>query len=503
MAKPILKITNNLPGISSPAWGPPSLAAHRATLEQMVTADNERLLRTYHPSLECCGTVSIQRCPDGQRIWCVWGALTTPIAHTHAGGLEIHVLPDYCIPYSLHHNLIAGIDHIGRYINPRRVLTRQDLDKIGKMFPASVGAQVLIGGYPGTGGFMVILYQDMISMELDWGRATPSTVGGMHVVFRLLNCIPTAEFTTGTAVRSAGCEGTVCLGLKLAFQDGTTAITTVTHGFVNTNSIFGDEGIGGVLSNMAAGIENWATPRRRRPGAQPWSSPFVRIDRRPILGNSPIGKEVRLHENKHTVIGKIRYTYDWPSLILPFPAGYRCDLSLICGDSLPNIRRLEGQPAIVGWADMAKVLAGTPIFVTAYVVTRGSEGWEAMAGSVNDLQRPALVQGVQYLWQREYLHQNICLLWRTVGRKDVANAQGYSGSVLCMGEPNHKEVKAVVFQNFQQPWRNFPIGDPPMYIKAGFFLPPEIRQTTIDCGVTRESRGRSSKESRRSFSNDV
>src|ERR1700726_2201247 len=179
MAKPILKITNNPPGISSPAWGPPSLAAHRATLEQTVTTDNERLLRTYHPSLECCVGVSIQRCPDGQRIWSVW-ALTTPLTHTHAGGLEIHVLPDFCVPDGMMYNLIAGIDHFRRYINPRRVLTQQDRDTIRKMFPESVGAQVLIGGY------MAILYEDMFSMELDWRKATPVTVGGMQVVTRLL-----------------------------------------------------------------------------------------------------------------------------------------------------------------------------------------------------------------------------------------------------------------------------------------------------------------------------
>jgi hypothetical protein len=99
---------------------------------------------------------------------------------------------------------------------------------------------------------------------------------------------------------------------------------------------------------------------------------------------------------------------------------------------------------------MAKVPAGAPIFATAYIVTPAQKEWEIMAGSALDnLQQPALIQGVQYLWEKECLDQNKSLLWRTSAGKGVGDAYGYSGSVLCMGEPHHKEVKAVLFQNTQ------------------------------------------------------
>jgi hypothetical protein len=167
------------------------------------------------------------------------------------------------------------------------------------------------------------------------------------------------------------------------------------------------------------------------------------------------------------------------------------------------------------WADMAKVLAGAPIFVTAYIVTPAQKGWEIMVGSaLDDLQRPALIQGVQYLWEKECLDQNMSLLWRTSAGKRVGDARGYSGSVLCMGEPHHKEVKAVLFQNFQQYWQEYPKRDVlSMYIKGGYFLPPEIRKSTIiDCGQPTKSNynistfprsERYSQDSRRSVSDNV
>jgi hypothetical protein len=59
-------IKNNLPGTLSEAWGQPHIVANGVILEQTVMAKNERLLRTYHPSLEGCKGVAINICLYGQ-----------------------------------------------------------------------------------------------------------------------------------------------------------------------------------------------------------------------------------------------------------------------------------------------------------------------------------------------------------------------------------------------------------------------------------------------------
>ena len=114
-----------------------------------------------------------------------------------------------------------------------------------------------------------------------------------------------------------------------------------------------------------------------------------------------------------------------------YPAGYCCDLSLIFDENLPLVRLSWDQPAITGWADMSKVLNGEPIFVTAYLVLE--KAWSTSTGET--------------IWNDP--GPGKLSLTDNRSDKDLGSAAGYSGSVLCLGSPKMKELKAVVFQNFE------------------------------------------------------
>jgi hypothetical protein len=239
-----------------------------------------------------------------------------------------------------------------------------------------------------------------------------------------------------------------------------------------------------VLYLQSRNFNVWAT-RRLRPGSVPWKRPFVFTDKATAGGNTTIGKEVRLFDDK-TKIGTIAYTFDAPSSVLPYPAGYRCDLSLISDPHLPTMHPAPGQPKIVGWADLAEVMNGGRLFMTAYLVDADlGEGWGLQEGIVLSSDgSEALLEGVQYLWEREYMSQNMSLLWRTVSDEwNIAYAGGYSGAVLCLGNPCQVETQAIVYQNFAELWRTRLVSDVgSVWIKGGFILPPMIYNSTIECG---------------------
>ena len=60
----------------------------------------------------------------------------------------------------------------------------------------------------------------------------------------------------------------------------------------------------------------------------------------------------------------------------------------------------------------------------------------------------ATIIGTEYTWDKIEKSQNAYLLWRTDPL--VSPADGWSGSVLCLGKPTNTSSKAVVFQNFKR-----------------------------------------------------
>ncbi|OQD62979.1 hypothetical protein PENPOL_c010G03975 [Penicillium polonicum] len=103
--------------------------------------------------------------------------------------------------------------------------------------------------------------------------------------------------------------------------------------------------------------------------------------------NSPIGKE----------IGTISYTFGNPSPApaLPYPAGYRHDLSLITDDNLPTLISPPGHPVVSEWTSYSTTDAYAVRMNT--VVGR----WLLVQGTIYpNAIRNATVIGTEYLWDR-------------------------------------------------------------------------------------------------------
>lgn len=133
-----------------------------------------------------------------------------------------------------------------------------------------------------------------------------------------------------------------------------------------------------------------------------------------------------------------------------------------------------------GWASYSTVLAGSEVYAVRMNTMTGR--WLVLEGTVDpNAIRDATVLGAQYLWDREAYSQTASLLWRTT--EPFSPADGWSGSVLCLGRPTDASSKAIVFQNFQVPCTT--LVDPQTgdsqdsFAKGGFLLPQEVRSSTI------------------------
>jgi hypothetical protein len=141
-------------------------------------------------------------------------------------------MPDYfpCITKSgvVIHDPPAP-DLIRTTTNPRRISNSTDLDKIHVMFLGSVGVRVLV---------CAVFLEDTSSLNQDQARSTLLSGGGLIVFSQVLNCVPSAGVEIGQKVAgSASSPSPAYLGLRQRLQDGTAAITTVTHAFVLVSSV--------------------------------------------------------------------------------------------------------------------------------------------------------------------------------------------------------------------------------------------------------------------------
>lgn len=160
----------------------------------------------------------------GPPVWVV----EVPAKEVQAGGRPIHYLPgDHTkyYPFELDPPRLPDVYnmHFSRNINPRRFLTSRDLDVLRGLFPASVGAEVLIAG------FIIILFDRKSDLVDAYTNVWPLELAGLRVY------LDVARYETTTApsrARTQTCTGN--LDLKLRLPDGSSAITTVTHGFVKS-----------------------------------------------------------------------------------------------------------------------------------------------------------------------------------------------------------------------------------------------------------------------------
>lgn len=170
-----------------------------------------------------------------------------------------------------------------------------------------------------------------------------------------------------------------------------------------------------------------------------------------------------------------------PSRYLPFPAGYRHDLSLITGPDMPWLNSPTGIVSVDGWAYYGDALDGQPVFTCLF------NAWinklKILEGNIAArATQEVVVVGSEYLWLKKSHSQSASILWRT--DIDWMSSRGWSGSALCLGKPTDLTAKALVFQNYERPVRHGEVsandrhlvGDNGGWvIKGGFCCPRDKR----------------------------
>ncbi|KAK2781397.1 hypothetical protein FQN53_000588 [Emmonsiellopsis sp. PD_33] len=452
---------------TSSEWGAPDAAATRALVETNVNTQNESLLRTYHPSLASVPIVWVIESPFGPAIW----AVSIATSDVEVAGRDVHLIPcghrsDITIPTPYSSLAIERL--FTREINPRKILTARDLDSLRELFPRAVGAQVLIAG------FIVILFRNMGDLRNTEARGRPHEIGGLIALldvagFDLTDDPICSDVSLGDS--PAGGDRAACLGIKLKLPGGQTVLTTVTHTFIKTPALPAlFYRIADWLIYAKEQLSRYCTLQSDREG--PMYGMFQERS-----SNSPIGRTVWMLNAKEK-IGTIMHTYDRPSGILPYPAGYSHDLCLVSDPQLPDIESPMDYPTVEEWAKYSEIRDGARLY--AVRMSPSTDKWGIIKGPKGtSAVRRSVLLGSQYSWDQASLSQSIALLWRS--KDDVDQASGWSGSLLCFGEPSAQSAKAVVFQNFQTGLRQYDLdgGREMAVVKGGFFLPREITQSTI------------------------
>lgn len=182
-------------------------------------------------------------------------------------------------------------------------------------------------------------------------------------------------------------------------------------------------------------------------------------------------------------IGTITVTYDRLSRhrFIPYPYGFQHDLSLVTGPNLPQLTNPPNTPRVTEWGPYEEALQGRPVFVHSHNV--GTGHWRTHQGhGVATQVQQSIIHGTQYSWEQRSRDHATALLWRTV--RDTDSVARASGSVLCLGEPQHETARALLFQNFQGTLMASDLvnidetEDYPTF-KGGFLLPQEIRDSRI------------------------
>ena len=150
---------------------------------------------------------------------------------------------------------------------------------------------------------------------------------------------------------------------------------------------------------------------------------------------------------------------------------------------LPDICPLPNVNIVSEWAPYEDALNGLPVFAAAF--NAQFSRWGDLQGAIaSKAVEKAVVQGMDYHWDKETKSSSAGLIWRTAN--DSLSATGWSGSVLCLGTP--AEGRPLLFQNYEHPIYSWPDGEGPEKrtpidtIKGGFVLPIDVRSGKILLG---------------------
>ncbi|OIW30164.1 hypothetical protein CONLIGDRAFT_702703 [Coniochaeta ligniaria NRRL 30616] len=163
----------------STAWGPPDAAAARAEFE-VVTNDNEQLLRTYHKGLAHIEHVFVQadNSASGGYFWVV----TDPRTTTHVGGREVHIYPTHTRePVHATTTVYPYTEIPDARLRPLKTsepLDATDIEGLQALYPTSTGVQVFIAG------MVVMLYRSKSDLDRSFfARGRGNTWGAMPLFY--------------------------------------------------------------------------------------------------------------------------------------------------------------------------------------------------------------------------------------------------------------------------------------------------------------------------------
>ncbi|KAJ5942540.1 hypothetical protein N7516_002708 [Penicillium verrucosum] len=458
----------------TPHINTPGLRAKVSFMTSIETPDEETMVRSLHPSLASYEQVSVvEHGPVATPLWLISASSAKNIKSTHVAGREIHVLPKQLIP-PVSFQMVPTRYTTIKTIDPRTFLPPEHIKSIRDAFPGSVGAQVLLTG------FLLVVFPDKKSLEACWAKGAPDEVGNLRVGYILASFYGTAEIVEsgrGVTDTPGGFNPQAALGLRLRLPGGLDAITTVTHAFVRLT----DPKMSNIRKRLTDHIlaAKEFLKRLRPPPRQAPQAGIIHSER---VANSPLGKEVWLGGTE-TYIGTITVTYDRLSRhrFIPYPYGFQHDLSLVTGPNLPQLTNPPNTPRVTEWGPYEEALQGRPVFVHSHNV--GTGHWRTHQGhGVATQVQQSIIHGTQYSWEQRSRDHATALLWRTV--RDTDSVARASGSVLCLGEPQHETARALLFQNFQGTLMASDLvnidetEDYPTF-KGGFLLPQEIRDSRI------------------------
>lgn len=268
-------------------WGSPESAKVRAIHALETTEENEQLIRTHHPALRLHNQVYVSHTQYGPEVWLVQGTYED----IQVGGRALHPYPEDRLDIMPYGRVLTprspwSEEYLFKEsINPRKLLSPQQLDGLRELFPAAVGARLLVSG------FLLVLFESLHDIQTVYEGDWIMEIGGLRTIYDVHRLEASADtVTSGMEVceRPESLYGQGCLGLRIRTTDGQEAITTVTHGFVRNPQ----------PSPMTALFSEWflraksALLRFRRP--PPQSDTCAIGISRGSNQNSPIGKEVWL-----------------------------------------------------------------------------------------------------------------------------------------------------------------------------------------------------------------
>ena len=286
---------DSIPGMSV------AVARIKAELEEVVTPENERWIRSFHPSLERYESVHVHEDVDGLSIWLVPISIEPKLFHTHAGGREIHYFPWHETAPIYPPIYPFREDPLTHRINCRRLLNPHDLSILRDIYPEAIGVRILITG------FIIFLFKTRRSMEACWRYGVFDTIGGRRVGYDVADfCGTSTAVSYGHSITDRPGEisqNQGCLGLRLRLSSGEEVITTTTHAFVK------DARLG--LLGLRCRIAEWYISIRdslvslRPVKCQP-AVPAT-VETRSGSSRSPLDKEIWLAGTNQ----KVRYLYEF------------------------------------------------------------------------------------------------------------------------------------------------------------------------------------------------